>query len=49
MILAILFWVVLLLASVGAFIPNSPWPQVSNAAALVLFVLVGLRIFRLDI
>jgi hypothetical protein len=47
-LLAILYWVILVLSAVGAFAPTD-WtyaPRVHSLAGLVLFILIGLKIFR---
>jgi hypothetical protein len=44
MLLPLLYWIVLILSAVGLFAP-APWPRVSGVASLVLFVIVGLRLF----
>lgn len=47
-LLAILYWVILILALIGAFVPNDYWPRayIGNVAWIVLFVIIGLKIFR---
>lgn len=52
MLLAILFWVILILAAIGYFIPPSRYPfapRISGGAALVLFIIVGLRLFKVSL
>lgn len=51
-LLAILFWVILVLAAIGCFVPIDAWPHAryfSSITILVLFVIVGLKIFRTPI
>ena len=45
-LLDILFWILLILIAVGMFLPNVP-ARLTPAATLVLFVIVGLRVFPL--
>jgi hypothetical protein len=48
-LLAILFWVILVLAAIGSFVPLDTWPHAryfSGFTVIVLFVIVGLKIFR---
>lgn len=50
-ILAILYWIILVLSIVGVFAPAT-WPygpRISGGAWVVLFILIGLRIFRMPI
>lgn len=49
--LAILFWVILILAAIGAFAPPSwvPGRYLGGGATLVLFVIIGLRLFRVPL
>jgi hypothetical protein len=46
--LAILFWVLLILAAVGLFVPlPGPYgPRVPDAIMLILLFLLGLRVFQ---
>ncbi len=48
-LLPILYWIVLILSAIGAFVPFSYGPRINSVAALVLFVLIGLRIFRIPL
>jgi hypothetical protein len=50
-ILAILYWVILVLAVCAFFVPVDTYPRawMSNLPALVLFVLIGLKVFRTPI
>jgi hypothetical protein len=51
MILSVLYWVVLILSLLGFFVPEH-WGNRGSAkywAWIVLFVLIGLRIFRLQL
>lgn len=49
--LAILFWVILVLAALGYFAPASwvPGRYLGGGATLVLFIIVGLRLFRVSL
>jgi hypothetical protein len=50
-LLPILYWIVLILSVIGYFAPVT-WPggrYLSGGAATVLFVIIGLRIFRIPI
>ncbi len=50
-ILALLYWVILVLSVIGVFAPAS-WPygsRISGAAAVILFAIIGLRIFRMPL
>lgn len=44
MLLPLLFWCILILSAIGLFAP-APWPRVSGMASLVLFIIIGLRLF----
>lgn len=44
MVLEILFWILLLLTIIGCFTPE-PWRAHLRYVDLVLFVLLGLRVF----
>lgn len=49
--LAILFWVILVIALLGNFAPAT-WPyggRVSGLAVVILLVIIGLRIFRVPL
>ena len=50
-ILAILYWVILVLAICSFFVPTDVWPRtwMSNLPALILFIIIGLKIFRTPI
>lgn len=46
-VLPILYWIILILSALGLFAPAS-WPygpRVNGVAAVVLFVIIGLRMF----
>jgi predicted membrane channel-forming protein YqfA (hemolysin III family) len=45
-LLDILFWIILVLSIIGIFVPNVP-PRVPPVATLVLFIIIGLRVFPL--
>lgn len=48
MVLEILFWVLLILAAIGAFVPDTAFPFVGRGrwvVALILLAILGLRIF----
>jgi len=50
-ILSLLYWVLLVLSCVGVFAPAS-WPngtRISGGAWIVLFIIIGLRIFRIPL
>lgn len=50
-ILSLLYWIVLILSIIGVFAPAT-WPfgsRISGGAWVVLFVIIGLRIFRMPI
>lgn len=50
-ILAILYWIILVLSCVGVFAPAA-WPhgaRISGGAWIVLFIIIGLRVFRIPI
>jgi hypothetical protein len=49
--LAILYWVILVLSCIGIFAPST-WPNgryISGGAWVVLFIIIGLRIFRIPL
>jgi hypothetical protein len=50
-ILAILYWVILVLAVCSFFVPADIYPRawMSNIPALVLFIIIGLKVFRTPI
>lgn len=50
-LLPILYWIILILSILGVFAPAS-WPyatRISGISWIVLFVIIGLRIFRIPI
>lgn len=50
-ILSLLYWVILVLSCIGVFAPPN-WPygaRISGGAWVALFVIIGLRIFRMPI
>ena len=50
-ILAILYWVILVLSAIGAFAP-ADWtyaPRIQSFSGLILFILIGLKVFRTPI
>ena len=50
-LLPILFWIVLILSVAGLFTPAA-WPSgryVSGFAAIILFIIIGLHIFRVPL
>lgn len=50
-LLPILYWIVLILSFLGLFAPAS-WPfgpRISGVAAVVLFIIIGLHIFRIPL
>ena len=50
-LLPILYWIVLILSFIGYFAPAT-WPggrYLSGGAATVLFIIIGLRIFRIPL
>lgn len=50
-ILSLLYWIILVLSCIGVFAPAS-WPygtRISGGAWVALFVIIGLRIFRMPI
>lgn len=50
-LLPILYWIVLILSIIGVFAPQS-WPygaRISGSAWVVLFVIIGLRVFRMPL
>lgn len=54
MLLSLLYWIVLILSVIGYFVPIGPNPptwgyRLSGGAATVLFVLIGLRDFRVSL
>ncbi len=50
-ILSLLYWVILVLSVIGVFAPPT-WTygtRISLAASVALFIIIGLRIFRMPI
>lgn len=50
-LLSILYWVILILSLIGVFAPPS-WPyapRISGTAWVVLFIIIGLRVFRVSL
>lgn len=52
-LLPILYWIVLILSAIGYFVPG-PAPvtwgyRLSGGAATILFIIIGLRIFRIPL
>lgn len=47
-LLDILFWIIVILSAIGTFVPT-PYPRLNSASSLVLFVIIGLRLFPLVI
>ena len=48
-LLPILYWIILILSIIGVLAPAS-WPhgpRISGGAWVVLFIIIGLRIFRI--
>jgi hypothetical protein len=45
-LLAILYWVILVLAVIGVVFLAATWPHAGNLSILALFILIGLKIFR---
>jgi hypothetical protein len=48
-LLTILYWVILVLAIIGAFVPTENWPfapRITNGIILVLFIIIGLKMFK---
>lgn len=48
-LLAILYWVILVLCAIGGFLVFTYAGTLHNVAVLVLFILIGLKIFRTPI
>lgn len=50
-ILAILYWILLVLAVIGFFVPTETYPRawMANIPSLVLFIIIGLKVFRTPI
>jgi hypothetical protein len=50
-LLPILYWIILVLSIIGVFAPPT-WthgPRVSGLAWIALFIIIGLRIFRIPL
>lgn len=45
--LATLYWIILILCIIGLFVPN--YPRVNSAAERLLFILIGIRLFPVDL
>lgn len=49
-LLTTLYWVLLVIALIFGFIPANPsrpwWPQVGNVIWIVLFILIGMKLFH---
>jgi hypothetical protein len=48
-ILVIFYWVLLLLAAIGAFVPPTAWPYAPRATwviAIILFVIIGIKMLK---
>jgi hypothetical protein len=48
-LLAILYWVILVLLIIGVFTPVDAWPHARygvGIASIVLFILIGLKVFK---
>jgi hypothetical protein len=47
-ILNILYWVLLVLAIIAIFVPSEvyPWARLPSAIWVILFILIGLKVFR---
>lgn len=49
MLLTVLYWVILVLAIIGVFVPVDAWPHsryLNGIAVIVLFIIIGLKVFR---
>lgn len=49
MVLEILYWVLLILAIIGVFVPDTAGPYIGRsrwAVVLILMVILGLRVFN---
>jgi hypothetical protein len=50
--LSILYWVILVLAVIGLFVPIDSWPHArtfNSVVLLVLLIIIGLKIFRVSL
>jgi hypothetical protein len=47
-ILTIIYWVLLVLVLIGTFAPPEwpYWPRVNSAVFLVLFIIIGIKMFK---
>jgi len=48
-LLVIFYWVLLLLAAIGAFVPPTAWPYAPRATwviAIILFVIIGIKMLK---
>jgi hypothetical protein len=48
-LLVIIYWVLLLLAAIGAFVPTTTWqyaPRFNNVVILILFIIIGIKILK---
>lgn len=47
-VLTVLFWILLILCMIGAFIPDTAWPFIGRGRwviALILFAILGIAVF----
>lgn len=52
MLLSLLYWIILILSIVGYFAPGAPatWGyRISGSAATILFIIIGLRDFKVSL
>jgi hypothetical protein len=51
MLLPILYWVILVLAVIGVFVPPTyaPVRYINGVVLIVLFIIIGLKIFKVPI
>lgn len=52
MLLSLLYWIILVLAIIGVFLPPTSWPnagRMTNLVLIVLLIIIGLRDFRMPI
>lgn len=50
-LLPVLYWIILILSCIGIFAPPT-WtygPRISGGAWVLLFIIIGLRIFRMPL
>jgi hypothetical protein len=48
-LLVIIYWVLLLLTAIGAFVPVTAWPYAPRATwviAVILFIILGIKILK---